>query len=418
MLRIAAAHVDITPMVACPLAGFRSRLKPFIEVASKLEANAVAFRDQDERCAILLTLDTLFVGGALHAALTRHFVEMHGQEADDLLVLASHTHFAPSLDSSKPELGLVDSSYFSLVAERCCHLIDRVMAKISRLSQTVRGVGFSRAGINRRKSWRIPHFYGRKFVGLQHVMAPNPNAPIDPKINTITLSDISGEPLALIWHFACHPTGFPRQLGISADYPGVVRSHLRKQYGELPVLFMQGFAGDVRPRVPESRPLMRRAVNCALWGPSFSTFTTEGWDDWSAALAQDVIRAFGHSSSIPDASTRIRSASTTVSRSKLLTGQQASRPVLFQRLRVNTAIDVVGISAEPLTGLAAFIPFENALGVGYLGDVFGYWPTDCDATNGGYEVNHFLIPFGLHGRLRHKLDPIFSEAVRGLTALK
>lgn len=416
MLRVAAALADITPVATCSLAGFSGRPDPFASVSSALEANAVAFRDENDRCAIVLTLDTLFVGAALHSKLTRHFVEAHHQNADDLMVLASHTHFAPALDHSKPTLGLVDPNYAAFVAGTCCELIDRVMNGNFAPARVEARTGTSHAAINRRRKWPLPHLYGRNPVGPQCVMAPNPAGMRDPSVTAFSIVGLSGEPLALVWHFACHPTGYPRQLEVSAEFPGAVRSRLRVRRGAtLPVLFLQGFAGDIRPDVPETRPMARRMVNCLMSGPSFDTFTPKAWNDWAASLAGDVAATFESGpprARVPaDTVPPIASASSEIALDRLLTGEQGGRRVRLQRLCLDSTIDIVAVGAEPLTALHALVPIQGALATGYLGDVFGYWPSDRDARDGGYEVHHYLTPFGLHGRLRPSLDGVFRDAV-------
>jgi hypothetical protein len=416
-VRIAAATVDITPLRPVPLAGFRKRPDPFREVAAPLEAAAAAFVD-GERRAVIVTLDALFVGPTLQAALTDHFVTTHRQAADDLLVLATHTHFGPAIDETKPVLGLVHPDHAAFVAARCRELIDRVMAAPGEPVVIRHRRGASRAAVNRRRPWLLPHLYGRRLVRPQAAMAPNPAGPFEPTVRTWSLDTVEGRPVAVIWHYACHPTGFPQPLDVSPDFPGVVRTRLRERHGATtPVLFLQGFAGDIRPRVPETRPRLRRAVQALAFGPSFDSFSTAGWHAWAQSLADDVLAAFDASPIPPEPTgvmAAIRSTSCTVPLSTLVTGEQDDRPVRFQRLQVGSAMDIVAVAAEPLTGLQKLIPFQGATPVGYVGDVFGYWPTDRDARRGGYEVNHFLPYFGLRGRLRRPLDGVFSAGVEKL----
>ncbi len=405
-----------------PLAGFGDRHAPFSGIDAPLEANAVAFRFDDTRCAVILTLDTLFAGPALHAALTEHFVRCHGQRADDLLVLASHTHFAPSIDDTKPALGWVDAAYAAFVVASCEEVIDRVVASPGCPAIVERRLGASDAAINRRRRWPLPHLDNRRLVGPQVCMAPNPNGPIDPTIDAWTATDAAGKPVALLWRYACHPTGFARPLHVSPDFPGVVRTRLRQHYGvTIPVMFLQGFAGDIRARVPEKRSLLRRTWHTLLTGPSFDGFTLAEWRDWAEALAGDVAAAFAGPplppAAEPQAVISLGSASCTVPLSRLVSGEADDRPVRFQRLRVASMIDIVAVAAEPLTSLRGMIPFAGATPVGYLGDAFGYWPTDRDARNGGYEVNHFLPAFGLHGRLQPSLDGVFRAAIDKLNQL-
>ncbi len=419
MLRAAAARTDITPWVPCPLAGFVGRPASFTGTSSGLEANAVVFREESGRCALILTLDTLFIGPRLYSSLTEHFSSAHGQRVDDLFLLASHTHFAPSLDHRKPALGRVDSDYLAFVVEKCRDLIDQVMRKPTQPLRIRTSRGASDAAINRRLYWPYPHFHRHRLVGPQCVMAPNPGRPTDRTITTFVIETQTGEPIALFWHFACHPTGFPLQLNLSAEYPAVVRDGLRRRYGsDLPVLFFQGFAGDLRPRIAETRPALRRAFISALAGPSFNTFTPEGWQSWADALASDVLRTFESGKSAVETPAGIFSASSSVDLERLVTEEKDNRDVRFQRLRLAPSLDIVAVGAEPLVGLQAFVPMQGAISVGYLGDVFGYWPTDADAADGGYEANLYIPAFGLRGELRPSLDPIFKEAIEFLHHLK
>jgi len=413
-LAAAGASADITPIGNIQLAGYLGRESPFAGIASPLEANALALCTDGARVAVVLTLDTLFVGPIVEATLISHFVNRHGQNANDLLVLASHTHFAPSIDETKPLLGRVDADYVALVIDRCKALMDSVISSLGTGASIRRHAGSSLAAINRRRWWPLPHVAGgRRIAGPEACMAPNPAGPLDPAITAWIVTGQAGRPVAAIWHYACHPTGFCEPLKVSAEFPGVVRERLRHRFGNIPVLFLQGFAGDIRPRVPESRPASTVAWRTLLWGPSFSGFTLPAWRQWANSLADEVAATFDEPP-VPDeltASARIESAEYDLPLSRLVTDDDPKRVVRFQRLRVSPALDIVAVGAEPLTDLRRHICFPGTIAVGYLGDVFGYWPTDTDAREGGYEVGGFLRAFGLQGRLRHPLDGEFTAAI-------
>src|SRR5262249_52374031 len=61
---------------------------------------------------------------------------------------------------------------------------------------------------------------------------------------------------------------------------------------------------------------------------------------------------------------------------------------------------ILFLSAEPSADYVTFLAkvFAGAWMIGYLGDVFGYLPTDEQIPQGGYEVEEFLEVFGLNGR--------------------
>jgi len=369
---------------------------------------------------VVVTLDTLFVGAKLDQSLREHFVRAHAQRPEDLLICASHTHYAPSLDETKPGLGLVDPEYFSHVVVQCSDLIDKVIARLGSPIAVKRGRGASLAAINRRRLWVWPHIAYSRIRGPEVVMAPNASGALDPTIAAWMLEDSARQPIALMWHYACHPTGYPEQYEVSPDFPGVVRDRLRAAYGStLPVLFFQGFAGDIRPRVPDERPLLRRALRSVLLGPSFAGFSMASWRAWANRLADDVEAAFKNSRTLSEPTTDgqvIASAQYKVPLSRLIAVERADRFVRFQRLRLGSIVDLVAVAAEPLVGLLPLVP-PGCTGTGYLGDPFGYWPCDRDRPYGGYEVRYFIKPFGLAGPLLPNLDALFVEGMSQLQAL-
>jgi hypothetical protein len=415
VLQVAAANADITPSLPFPTGCF-VRSGPFSAITSRLEANAVAFHNGSGRSCVLISLDALYVGAALQSTLSDHF-ERRGQRRDDLLLVASHTHFAPSLDSTKQMLAPVNSDYFERTAASCRDLIDRVLSGQRTKATVIRRTGHSNAAVNRRRWWYLPHIVRRRITRPQIVMAPNVKGEIDRRITAWTVLGDDGLPVALLWHYTCHPTGYPSPDHISAEYPGVVRSRLRARYGDVPILFFQGFAGDARPHVPETRPRLRRAVWTALTGPSFDKFTMQGWRQWTEMLANDVLVAFGDETRVenPDDSlATIGAASVEIPLDLLLNTPPSARTIRFQRLRPHPSLDLVAVSAEPLAALAKHVTSLGSTATGYLGDVFGYWPNDREAARGGYEVNHFRHGFSLQGGFKPGLDKAFADALEKL----
>ena len=173
--------------------------------------------------------------------------ERLGVDEASLLVAATHTHTAPALDPGKPRLGPCDPGYAALVAQRATELLGRLASIDPVPCHVDYRTGAADHAINRRRpGWH---------VSLRHLpyrgvrRAPNPTGPRDETLHLLTFSDPTDRPLAVLWSYACHPVGFPARTRVSADFPGVVRRALRDAHGaELPVLFLQGFAGDVRPR--------------------------------------------------------------------------------------------------------------------------------------------------------------------------
>jgi hypothetical protein len=83
-------------------------------------------------------------------------------------------------------------------------------------------------------------------------MLPNPNGPFDEKVWAMKLTPQNGGPPAVVFSYACHAVmvyGYAFA-AISADYPGATRKLLREALGpKAHAQFVQGFAGDIRPRI-------------------------------------------------------------------------------------------------------------------------------------------------------------------------
>src|SRR5260370_14846342 len=99
----------------------------------------------------------------------------------------------------------------------------------------------------------------------------------------------SGMAGAIIWNYACHPTDFPEFLQVSPEFPGIVRSRLRSEFGDIPILFLQGFAGDVRPPFSGRATGIMGVLGRVLVGPQFRKPLEHEWEEWSTVLALSVV---------------------------------------------------------------------------------------------------------------------------------
>ncbi len=71
--------------------------------------------------------------------------------------------------------------------------------------------------------------------------------PIDPTIGILRLDRPDGSPLAVVYHFACHPIMNPPSKGNSADFPGFASKAIEDATGAM-ALFLQGCGGDINPK--------------------------------------------------------------------------------------------------------------------------------------------------------------------------
>ena len=406
---LAAGSTDITPDRPLPLAGYVDRRAPSRGIADRLELNGLLLRTPNQNVAIL-TADLLFVTAELKARLLEAVGARLGLDEASLLVAASHTHTAPAVDPDKPALGACDRDYADLVARRGAELLARLGSLDPVPCHVEYRAGTADHAINqRRPGWCVAR--GRlPYRGTR--CAPNPAGPRDETVHVVTGRDPLDRPVAVLWSYACHPVGCAARAQVSADYPGVVRRALRNAYGaEIPVLFLQGFAGDVRPRATGPTPRLARRLSELVVGPRFTAFTAAQHSAWAGGLADRVV-------AVARGALRARRPLDPVCRrervalSALVAGATGGRDVTFQRVSLGPALHILAVSAEPVAAYGDVVRrcYPGAvLPVGYSDSVFGYLPTATMLGERGYEDSGFMEPFGLAGRFRAELE----EVVRG-----
>src|SRR5437762_12706398 len=264
--------------------------------------------------------------------------------------------------------------------------------------------------INRRRmGWRLSLRHLPRRAALR---APDPTGPRDETVHVLTFTDGRKRPVALLWSYACHPVTFAEPWQMSADYPGVVRRALRAAFGaDLPVLFLQGCAGDIRPReLGPPRTLGRRLAELFV-GKLFTPFTAPEYAAWSGSLATRVVEvARGRATSYPLAPA---AAETRLRLSTLLTGASPDRDVTLQRLRVAPGLAIAALSAEPVAEYGPILRSQEpgiVIPVGYTDTVFGYLPSARMMGQHGYEDEGFMEAFGIAGRFRPDIEAVVRQA--------
>ncbi len=370
----------------------------------RLEANIALFGTPPNAIAIV-SIDTLFAGPDLTAAILNLFEKLHGLAPERVLVLASHTHFAPMLDRTKPKLGPFVAQEFMRWQALLAASIDGLC--VTNATQVTAGCGESDKSINRRLKWRLPsvvRLLGK--VDSDIYTCDNPLGARDPRIRIFIYQTAHSEVCAILWSFACHPVGFPEPDTASADFVGVVRERLREKYGSsVPVIFAPGCMGDVRPRSPHSRKTLQAFFHCAIFGPTALPFSRSEWDQWANGLSEDVqaIADAGSKRFLIDAEFPARSATLPIAH--IFDGYTPVPELVGKAVSLPGIGRITTLSCEPVTAIAEFFCRSvDDLVIGYEGDVFGYLPVDVMIAEGGYEVFGFTKAFDLHGHWKTGLD--------------
>ena len=88
-----------------------------------------------------------------------------------------------------------------------------------------------------------------EFGGAMRLGA-NPAGAIDDSVQIVRIDTAAGKPLTAMIHYACHGTSLGgRNSKISGEWMGRMQEYLEKQAGVPGVMYLQGAAGDINPRV-------------------------------------------------------------------------------------------------------------------------------------------------------------------------
>ncbi|HET6484886.1 MAG TPA: hypothetical protein VFH83_00610 [Spirochaetia bacterium] len=284
MVRFGTAIRDITPPYPVMLHGYAARNRrsgdgPEDRVTEPLSVRALCVeglaRAGTVRRVVILALDTIGVHAGQIAGLRQAIQRATRVDPSDLLIAATHTHFAPAISPQllhSPELGVVepDARFVAAVTARVVEAVsESVQAMVEGELEEYR-VEVPSVLFNRRTVVKGP---ASKRVETNFLYPAHPRdfdfSPVDPQLTAFRFRTASG-PKAALLTFGCHPVtgGLRGELShydISADYPYYVRKTIEDAWG-CPVLFCLGAAGDAVPmrRMGRSREHIGATLGSAV----------------------------------------------------------------------------------------------------------------------------------------------------------
>lgn len=417
-IKVSAGFTNINAENGMTLCGFMGRQEPCNKADGNLEANALIIKQGDVKI-VIVSLDLLYVGLELRQKI---LVNLNGALTDsELLLCASHTHFAPSVDITKPSLGKFDSHYLELVVYKVTTLLKGLLCQGSEPAYVSYRKVLSFKGIisRRRMGWGLKNGILRRMS----IMAPNKSAEIDKSIRVLRITSAKGATLALLWNISCHPTEYPVSMTASPEYPGAVREILRKGINKkLPIIFLQGFSGDVKPNFTTFKPNQRNRrssiknwINKKINAPLFESPSLKDWEKWVNDLGNSVVAAEKDTKKLDI--DLIKGIRATISTKKL--GLQTSIDISMHLIKIGKII-LVGISAEPVNDYVSLIeslfPNNIIIPVGYTDHVYGYLPSSKMLKEHGYEVDGFMKYFNIEGKFSENIDEIVLEELQKIVS--
>lgn len=406
-LRAASARIDVSPSQPVVVSGNAMPERPISRIADPIEWQAVKLALNGEEC-LILSGDFLSLGEWPRVIAQR----VLGLAPDRVFAIATHCHSAPAIDERLPVLGAVDPGYRKFCEDRLTALLDELAGKP--MEPVIAHHTRSRhdgAVYRRRRGWRLKRPFRRV------LMQPDERVAHDQTLDLIDIRRGDGTSLAVLWNWACHPTCFPDRSAISADFPGLVRQTLRNTSADpdCPVLFLQGFAGDLRPRLYDEGQGGKARVKRLLIGKSFGPVGEREWRAWSKRIGEavSIARQSAEPLGLDDCAMRFSQKHIPLDALQDIT--VPDRPLCVQRLALGRTLELVALSCEPVNGLRSL--FDGSTGqaiticAGYLDHIFGYLPTDRQLAEGGYEAEGFRHNFSLPGRYMNNIEERLRQAL-------
>jgi neutral ceramidase len=229
---------NTVPLAAGQSLGGYAGIRISAEPSQALEINGCSFVDAATRKPVeLCSLDALYAGDLTYRPYT---------DSVRRIFAASHTHYAPMLDSTKPRLGAGAVDGIEAFA-RAIQLAPRRQITPDRCR-----IHRAAVPIPIYRRFDVPDTPLNRFLTARAGMYPNEKQAIDRHLYLFEFS--RGEmPEFLVVQHACHPVSRQNRNLVSPDYVGAIRHAVRERFGPVPCLFFLGCAGDIRPNFAGKR---------------------------------------------------------------------------------------------------------------------------------------------------------------------
>ena len=415
--RVGVARVDITPEGPIWLSGYGSRNKPSDGVLAKLWAKAVAIEDSRGGRVVIVTADLIAVTRAITDVVAARLAKEYDLPRAAVLFNASHTHTGPVVAANRPmfDLSATDLERVQKFTARLTGaLFDVAGAALGKLAPARIEYGTGRVGfaVNRRE----PTPQGVR-IGV------NPQGPVDHTVPVIRIVTAAGEPLAILFGYACHNTTFDgNEYRIAGDYAGFAAEEIEKSHPGSTAMFVMLGGADQNPRPRGSEAYAREhgktlaaEVERVLGGklqPASGRIAT--------AFEQTQLAFAPQPREVYEAELKDRNPARARRAKAILQALDERRavdkvPYPVQAIRFGNGLTILALGGELVVeyALRAKRDFPGDLVVaGYSNDVMCYIPSARVLKEGGYEAVDSMVYYGQPGPFATDVETRVFDAIR------
>ena len=393
MLKAGFAEIDITPPIGTHKIGW---LIDIITdgVLDPLYARAAVFENDGERVGFI-QLDTLSIRWTQVNDIRGRIERSLGFPGNRVMIAATHNHCGPAVATT----GRVprDETYVETLVTKCVEAFGSALSSMQEAELGSDHVADFAVAKNRRVIMRdgTVRTHG-SFAGPDALCF---EGPIDPEVAVLAARAPDGKPLGCIVNYSCHPTHHGGETVLTAGYPGVLATEMKKRGWPITV-FLTGACGNTCASDPASgETTSMEEIGVLLSDDACQAMDAmEFRNDWALAGASTTIQLPYRKVTDAEIAGTVRGAQRFVDPATYDEGMPAlvkrietrgMQPAEVQALFVGD-VAFIGIPAEYFVEHGLRIKEEShphhALVVGHANGMVGYVPTKQAFERGGYET--------------------------------
>jgi aminoglycoside 3-N-acetyltransferase len=186
----------------------------------------------------------------------------------------------------------------------------------------------------------------------------------------------------------------------------------------LQVLFLQGFAGNIRPYHSPKHLAPQRIATHIVKGPAFEPVGDVERHEWNRSLSERVGEAVSNAMKRPVLEAEVAASRMEIPLDRVVEHAPRDRKLSLGRLDFGPRLSCLFMSAEPVAEYgpiaAGAARGRYLIPVAYSDDVFGYLPTKGMVAEGGYEAEGFFPYFSLEPGFAEDFETIVEKAIKEL----
>lgn len=422
-MKAGTAKIVITPSENMWLSGYAARTAPSEGKEHDLYAKAIALQDSDGQIVVFVSTDLIGLTADLTSTVSDRIRQKHRIDRKRIMFTSSHTHCGPVIRHNlEVTYGLNEQQWNQVVLytkeleEKLVDVIDRSISNLEPVT-LYRGLGEAKFAINRRQ-----FFPDGVRIGV------NPIGPVDHDVPVMKAVDANDQVKAVLFGYACHNTTLSYNL-FCGDYAGFAQIDLEEAFPNACVMFFSGCAGDQNP---EPRREVRHAKNhgvelslavqrviqrpmVPVKGPVKAAFTTIDLPLTPAPTRTELEAQLQDSN--PYIQRRAKGLLKTLDEHGSI---RELYPYPIQVWSFGPSFDWIALAGEVVVDYSLLLKHrygrDRTWVTAYANDVFAYIPSIRVLLEGGYEADHSMIYYGLHGPWKPDIESMIVNAIHGLIA--